>query len=74
MQGDPWRGLPEPGTGPSVVRAAIPIGTDLLGLAPMGIRWRAKMTASGPKPEGNCPRSEFVITHAAIGGMWKEVR
>lgn len=67
-------GLPEPGKGPFVQRSAIPIGTELMGMAPIGVRWRAKMTSSGPKPEGNCPRGEFVLTHAAIGGMWKEVR
>lgn len=65
----------EPGTGPFVELKDVPIGTRLMGLAPMGIRWAAKI---GPKrkirPEGNCPSCEFSVTHAWVKGAWMEVK
>lgn len=69
------RELPEPGAGPFITLTELPKGTHVLGLAPIGIRWRAKVT--GPnrlKPEGNCPRGEFSPTHACVQGKWYEIR
>ena len=67
--------LPEPGAGPSVALTALATGVFVLGMAPCGIRWRAKVTGPGRlKLEGNCPRYEFVPTHAYVGGKWMEIR
>jgi hypothetical protein len=63
------------GEGPFVTRADIKSGTLLMGMAPIGIRWEAKMMPNGRiKPDGNCPPSEFSLTHALINRIWHEVR
>lgn len=67
--------LPEPGAGPFVKLADLPKGTHVLGLAPIGVRWRATVTKPGVlKPEGNCPRREFVPTTALVSGKWVEIK
>ncbi len=66
---------PGPGVGPFVNQSDIKPGSDLMGLAPIGIRWEAKMGPKGKiKPAGDCPRSEFVLTHAMHNGQWHEVK
>ena len=64
---------PEPGTLPKIQRNEIPVGSTILGMAPIGIRWIAKMTKNGIKPEGDCPRCEFVPCFASTPGGIKEV-
>jgi hypothetical protein len=67
--------LPEPGTGPFIRLTEVKAGTALLGLAPIGIRWRATMGRDGKiKPEGDCPRGEFLPTHAYVQGVWQEIK
>jgi len=68
------RSLPEPGVGPFVVLADLPVGTCVLGMAPIGLRWRARIGKNGLKPEGNCPLCEFAPTHAIVGGSWREIK
>ena len=69
------RTLPEPGAGPFITTSELKKGTRVLGLAPIGVRWRAVVKPSGGiKPEGNCPRSEFVPTHAQVGDQWFEIK
>jgi hypothetical protein len=65
--------LPEPGVGPFVKLADLPVGTWVLGLAPIGVRWRAIVDKKGLKPEGNCPRSQFCPTTARVNGRWMEI-
>lgn len=50
--------------------AELPVGTRLRGLAPIGVRWEAVKTRDGIRPAGNCPASEFVVTHAERGHWW----
>jgi len=64
---------PEPGVLPKINRQEIPVGSTILGLAPIGIRWMATMTKNGIKPEGNCPRSEFVPCFCTTNNGIKEV-
>lgn len=53
--------------------SALPNGTRLLGMAPIGVQWEAEKTARGKlKPDGNCPPGEFCITHALVNGEWVE--
>ena len=55
----------------AVLRLAdLPVGTRLRGLAPMGVSWEAIKTRDGVKPDGACPASEFVVTHAEHGDWW----
>ena len=69
------KALPEPGVGPFVALKDLPKGTHILGLAPMGVRWRAIINEKGNlKPEGNCPRCEFLPTTALVKGTWIEIR
>jgi hypothetical protein len=68
-------GVPEPGKGPFVSLKGCSKGTPLLGMAPMGVRWRGKVGAThNAIPERGCPRSEFVPTHALIAGVWLELK
>ena len=70
-----YRQLPEPGAGPFITLAELPKGACVLGLAPIGVRWRAKVVKPGVlKPEGNCPRSEFSPTNVCVGGKWFEIK
>jgi len=64
---------PDVGTLPKISRYDIPAGSTILGLAPIGIRWMATMTKNGIKPEGNCPRSEFVPCFCTTNNGIKEV-
>lgn len=67
--------LPEPGVAPFVKLADLSKGTHVLGLAPIGVRWRAMvMGPSKLKPDGNCPRSEFVPTTALVKGVWVNIQ
>jgi hypothetical protein len=53
----------------------LPVGTRLRGMAPIGIEWDGtKTTAAHVKSDGNCPPSEFLITHAMRDGMWVPCR
>ena len=66
--------LPEPGIGPFIALSALKKDTKVLGLAPIGIRWRGIVGNKGIiKPEGNCPRSQFVPTTAYVDGKWLNI-
>lgn len=65
---------PAPGEGPSVSRTTLVPGERLLGMAPIGVRWMATVNERGRiKPEGNCPASEFCLTHVWRQRGWMEV-
>ena len=69
--------LPVPGSGPFVTLRELRVGTNIMGMAPIGIRWRATIVLKNGqkacKPEGDCPSSEFLPTHAFVDGCWKEL-
>jgi len=64
---------PEPGALPKISISEIPAGSTVWGMAPLGIRWTARMTKSGIRPDGNCPSGEFVPCYAEVVGELKEV-
>jgi hypothetical protein len=70
--------LPEPGIGPFVTLNSLKVGTNIMGMAPIGIRWRATIALKNGKkvckPEGNCPAGEFLPTNAFVDGCWKELK
>ena len=58
--------------------AEVPEGAELRGLAPIGVRW----APGGTKRRGKASpllwprriaRSEFLPTHALVGGVWVEL-
>lgn len=65
--------IPAPGEAPRVLWKDMPKNCDLVGLAPIGVPWRAKRINGKITPEGNCPPGEFAVTHAWVDSMWKEV-
>lgn len=64
---------PEPGVLPKVRLSDLPVGAEILGLAPVGRRWTAVMTKSGIKPAPGCPAAEFLPCFASYGGNVVEV-
>lgn len=69
------RDLPEPGIAPFVTVAELTKGTQVMGLAPIGVRWRGIVDKPGQiKPEGNCPRREFSPTCARVAGTWVNIK
>ena len=63
-----------PGDGPFLKREEIKPGARLCGLAPIGIQWWGKMGPKGiVRPDGDCPASEFALTHAIHDNRWHEV-
>jgi hypothetical protein len=65
---------PIPGESPSIRLTDIPVGTRLLGMAPIGVRWYGVMTRNGPTPDKGCPPSEFAVCGAMVGGVMYEVK
>jgi hypothetical protein len=54
----------------------VPVGSKILGLAPIGIRWEGTMTKNGVRPKDwsrKVARCEFVPCYAYINGEWWEV-
>lgn len=54
-------------------RTDIPNETRLRGLAPIGVRWFGVMKRGKVVPDKPCPRGEFALTDAWVGGTWVEV-
>jgi hypothetical protein len=47
---------------------ALPTGTAVAGMAPIGVRWGAIRTTRGLRPDAGCPRGEFAPMYAEING------
>lgn len=65
--------LPYLGEGPTIQWSNVPDGAALYGMAPIGVPWHAVKKCGRVKPDGNCPRSEYALTHACVKGQWYEV-
>jgi hypothetical protein len=69
------REFPEPGIAPFITVAELTKGTLVMGLAPVGVRWRGIVDKPGQiKPEGNCPRREFVPCMARVDRKWVNIK
>jgi len=69
--------FPEPGIAPFITVAELAKGTLVMGLAPMGVRWRGIVDKhkNGPiKPEGNCHRREFSPCMARVNSKWVNIK
>jgi hypothetical protein len=51
----------------------LPNGTLLRGLAPIGVRWFGLVKRGKVVPDEGCPKGEFALTDAWVGGTWVEV-
>lgn len=61
---------------PTMPRHEVPIGSKILGLAPMGVRWEGTMTKQGIKPDSwprRVSRSEFSPCYAEVRGFWYDI-
>lgn len=48
----------------------VPDGSELQGLAPIGVRWNGRKVKGEAIPRKGCPRGEFAPTEAYLGTDW----
>lgn len=74
--GDDPNKWPIPGEPLAMPLRDVPVGSKIVGLAPIGIRWEAVMTKKGVKPldwPKKISTCEFVPCYAYVMGEWREV-
>lgn len=64
---------PMPGEHEAIQLTDVPVGSTILGMAPIGVRWLAKKTKKGVKPEGRLPACEFAPCFTEVDGVVREI-